>query len=238
MAERDLGTAQRPFELSFAAIYEYLLAAFGPQHWWPADTAFEVAVGAVLTQNTAWLNVERAIQGLAEQDLLSPRAIVDADLSTLTEAIRPTGYFNVKAHRLKALCTFLLESCNGAIEHLAEEARKPEHLRQRLLAIHGVGEETADSILLYALGIPVFVVDAYTRRIFERLQLLEPGLSYAAIQDRFTAALPRQRQLYNEFHALIVALGKDYCKPRPRCPHCPLVGLCPYPDSTFWHREI
>ncbi|MFA9461967.1 endonuclease III domain-containing protein [Thiohalorhabdus methylotrophus] len=211
---------------SFRDIHDTLYTAFGTQNWWPADTPFEVAVGAVLTQNTAWTNVERAIAALREADCLAPRAILDTPDEALAAHIRPAGYFNVKAQRLKALCRFLLRECpDGDIAHLAGEPTAS--LRVRLLAVKGVGEETADSILLYALGHRIFVVDAYTRRIFERLGLLESGLSYTAIQTRFQEALPADRALYNEYHALIVALGKDYCKPKPRCGACPLRASCP-----------
>ena len=209
-------------------VYEALYAAFGPQHWWPADTPFEVAVGAILTQNTAWTNVERAIAGLKEAERLGPEAITAAPDAELADLIRPAGYFNVKAQRLKALCRFLLDEVDGEIERLA--ARPADQVREELLSVKGVGEETADSILLYALGQPVFVVDAYTRRIFERLDHLSPKLSYRAIQAFFEASLARDTALFNEYHALIVALGKDYCKPRPRCTACPLKSICPHPS--------
>jgi endonuclease-3 related protein len=212
---------------AFREIHDTLYAAFGPQDWWPADSPFEVAVGAVLTQNTAWTNVERAIANLREAGLLDPAALHHAPDDELAAHIRPAGYFNIKAQRLKALCRFLRESADGDLERLAEE--KTDDLRERLLGVKGVGEETADSILLYALDRPVFVVDAYTRRIFERLGLLEPGLSYGAIQQRFQAELPRDRTLFNEYHALIVALGKDHCKPKPRCGTCPLRDRCAGP---------
>lgn len=210
---------------TFRTVHDRLYAAFGPQHWWPADSPFEVAVGAVLTQNTAWTNVERAIANLKAAGCLDARTLHDLDPAELGELIRPAGYFNVKARRLQALCAFLLEEADGRPEALAD--RETSELRAALLDIKGVGAETADSILLYALHRPVFVVDAYTRRIFERLGLLGPGLPYAAIQDAFESALPRDRALFNEYHALIVALGKDYCKPRPRCGGCPLRPSCP-----------
>ncbi len=213
---------------TFRDIHDHLYAAFGPQHWWPAETPFEVAVGAVLTQNTAWRNVERTIAALKARDWLTPQALAQVETERLAQAIRPTGYFNVKAHRLQALCNFLLESTGGQLEALAREATAS--LRARLLAVPGIGQETADSILLYALGHPIFVVDAYTRRIFERLALIEPGRSYSAIQTAFETALPRDRALFNEYHALIVALGKDYCRPRPRCGQCPIRSFCPYPS--------
>ncbi len=208
-------------------VYQRLYQAYGPQHWWPGDTPFEVMVGAVLTQNTAWGNVERAIANLKASGRLSCRGILTLSDAALAELIRPAGYFNVKARRLKALCTFL--DTEGAAEQpdaMRDTATLPE-LRRRLLAVHGVGEETADSILLYALGLPVFVVDAYTRRIFSRLKLIAGDESYARIQQSFEAALPREVALYNEYHALIVHLGKTVCRPRPRCAECPLRVVCP-----------
>ena len=217
-------------DLTFRGVFDHLYDRLGPQGWWPAETPFEGAVGAILTQNTAWSNVERAIAGLKAAGLLAPRAIAEADDEVLADCIRPAGYFNVKAQRLKALCAFLLEAGDdGRLAVFAEEGTAA--IRDRLLAVKGVGAETADSILLYALGRPVFVVDAYTGRIFQRLGLLEPDLGYGAIQARFEAHLPRDRALFNEYHALIVAVGKDFCKPKPRCPGCPLEALCPVPAA-------
>jgi endonuclease-3 related protein len=204
----------------FAGAYQRLYATFGPQHWWPADTPFEVAVGAVLTQNTAWTNVERAIANLRARELLSPAALAALDPAELAEPIRPAGYFNIKARRLQALCRFVLDELNGDITGLAHW--ELVEARRALLTVNGVGEETADSILLYACQHPIFVVDAYTRRIFERLGLLAPGLTYREVQTAFQGALPIDTALYNEYHALIVALGKDYCRPRPACDACPL----------------
>lgn len=206
--------------------YARLLDAYGPQHWWPGDTPFEVMVGAILTQNTAWSNVERAIANLKASGRLSCRGILSLGDATLAELIRPAGYFNVKARRLKALCAFLADrGMAAAPERLRALAPLPD-LRRQLLAVHGVGEETADSILLYALGLPVFVVDAYTRRIFSRLGLIAGDEPYACIQQSFEAALPREVALYNEYHALIVHHGKTVCRPRPRCHACPLHGIC------------
>jgi len=214
--------------MNWMALHDALLDHFGPQHWWPGETPFEVMVGAVLTQNTAWTHVERAITALKANEALSVRAILALPDTELAALIRPAGYFNVKTRRLKALCQFLLErGVAEAPEQLAEQASLPE-LRARLLAVHGVGEETADSILLYALGLPSFVVDAYTRRSFTRLGGLTGDESYAAIQRRFHAELPADRRLFNEFHALIVALGKHYCRPKPRCVDCPLLAVCPH----------
>lgn len=207
--------------------HDLLLARHGPQHWWPGETPFEVMVGAVLTQNTAWGNVEKAIARLKAADALACPAMLALADHELAELIRPAGYFNVKAKRLKALCAFLAErGVADAPERLAGQGSLPE-LRRDLLAVHGIGEETADSILLYALGLPSFVVDAYTRRTFGRLGLLAGSERYGEIQRRFEARLPRDVRLYNEYHALIVRLGKEHCRPRPRCADCPLQALCP-----------
>ena len=206
--------------------YRRLLAAYGPQHWWPGETPFEVMVGAVLTQNTAWGNVERAIDNLKKAGALSVRGVLSLPDDALAGLIRPAGYFNVKMRRLKALCAFLeAEGVAEAPECLGRSEALPE-LRHRLLAVHGVGEETADSILLYALGLPSFVVDAYTRRIFGRLGLLNGGEGYGHIRHTFEQHLPCEVPLYNEYHALIVRLGKAVCRPRPRCGECPLTGVC------------
>lgn len=209
--------------------YRALLAAYGPQHWWPGETPFEVMVGAVLTQNTAWRNVEKAIANLKRADTLTCPAMLDLADANLAELIRPAGYFNVKARRLQALCRFLASrGVAAAPEALADQASLPD-LRAALLAVHGIGEETADSILLYALGLPSFVVDAYTRRAFVRLGLLRGDETYAAVRTAFQTQLARDTRLYNEYHALIVRLGKEHCRPRPRCTDCPLEAWCPNP---------
>ena len=207
--------------------HDLLLAHYGYQHWWPGDTPIEVMVGAVLTQNTAWTNVEKAIANLKDAYCLTVAAILALPDAHLAELIRPAGYFNVKARRLKALCTFLAGA--GIAEQpegLAKLVPAPT-LRQMLLAVHGIGEETADSIMLYALNLPSFVVDAYTRRIFGRLGLLAAGESYGEVRLAFIRHLPEDAKLYNEYHALIVQLGKRVCRPRPRCGECPLVEICP-----------
>lgn len=212
-------------------VCDRLLAAFGPQHWWPGDTPLEVCVGAVLTQNTAWVNVEKAIANLKGAGLLDGEresinrmlAMPDAELAAL---IRPSGYFNLKARRLKGFLAFVKAETGG---DLAALFRQPlSELRPRLLAVHGVGPETADSILLYAGGLPTFVVDAYTLRIMTRLGVVGEGVTYHQMQELFEKALPRDVALYNEYHALLVALGKDWCRPRgPRCGGCPLNRVCP-----------
>lgn len=214
-------------KISWRTPFDRLSAHYGPQHWWPGETPFEVMVGAVLTQNTAWSNVEKAIARLKQAKALTGPALLALPEAELAELIRPAGYFNVKAKRLRALCAFLDQAgVLDAPERLREQAPLPA-LRQRLLAVHGVGEETADSILLYALGLPSFVVDAYTRRIFDRLGLLAGGETYGAIQGAFQRHLPADTRLFNEYHGLIVQLGKAHCRPKPRCTGCPLQALCP-----------
>ena len=199
-----------------------LEAHHGPQHWWPADSGFEVMVGAVLTQNTAWRNVERAIAALHDAELLDARALLEAETATVAEAIRPTGYFNVKAQRLQHLCRAYLDI--GGLPGMQEQPT--EALREQLLAIKGVGRETADDILLYALERPVFVVDAYTRRILQRLGWIAGDEGYEQLRGAVECALGPDVRAFNELHAQIVALGKDTCRPRPRCPHCPVSGAC------------
>jgi endonuclease-3 related protein len=206
-------------------IYRRLMDAYGPQHWWPAESPFEVMVGAILTQSAAWANVEKAIAGLKEAGALEPEALRRLPLAELARLIRPCGYYNAKALKLKSLARWLGESCGDDLGKLS--ARDSDTLRRELLSIHGVGEETADSILLYALGKPVFVVDAYTRRIVSRLGLAPENLSYAASQALFRDNLLPDSGLFNEYHALLVSLAKDVCRPRPRCPECCLADICP-----------
>lgn len=207
--------------------HDLMLARFGPQHWWPGDSPFEIMLGAILTQNTAWANVEKAIANLRQAGLLSCRAILALPDGDLAGLIRPAGYFNVKSLRLKALCRFIEQSGHAGDPARLGRIGTMDQVRRALLAVNGVGEETADAILLYALGLPVFVVDAYTRRIFTRLGLLHGNETYSGIKSFFEAGLTRDTRLYNEYHALIVRLGKDYCRPRPRCAGCPLQPICP-----------
>lgn len=203
-----------------AGIYRRLRTRFGPQGWWPAETPFEVIVGAILTQNTAWGNVERAVANLKAARLLSARGLTRVPRRRLARLIRPSGYFNQKALKLKAFMAFLKREYGGS---LAAMGRAPTAaLRAKLLAVHGIGPETADSILLYALGRPVFVVDAYTVRVLSRHGLLPPGARYEEAQRFLTARLPRGARLFNEFHALFVRVGKEFCGTRPRCGGCPL----------------
>jgi endonuclease-3 related protein len=202
------------------AVYRALAAHYGPQHWWPARTRFEMMVGAILTQNTAWANVKRAIARLRRTRALTPRRMHALPLSELAERIRPAGYFNVKARRLRAFTGWLIAAYGGSIRRMLRTP--PERLREELLAVNGIGPETADSILLYAGGHPVFVVDAYTRRFLIRHGWLNEGATYDEVAAVFTRRLPRDPALYNEFHALIVALGKRHCRAAPRCETCPL----------------
>ena len=211
--------------------YNTMLADLGPRHWWPAKTRFEVIVGAILTQNTAWSNVKRALDNLRRERLLTPTAMASIPATRLARLIRPSGYFRQKARKLKAFVLFLRREYRGSLDRMF---RTPaSELREKLLNVHGVGPETADSILLYAGDRPVFVVDAYTRRIFERHELIPPHASYMDIQDFFERSLPRDASLYNEFHALIVDVGKQWCRSTaPRCSECPLRSFLPNPDAV------
>jgi len=207
-------------------VYQRLCDAFGPQHWWPGDTQFEIMVGAVLTQNTNWKNVERAIANLRQADLLQPKALYATPLEELEELIRPAGYYRIKARRLRSLLELVVERYGGSLEKMF--AADPAALREQLLAVRGIGPETADSILLYAGGIPVFVIDAYTYRIFARHGWVEPDADYHRLQEYFQSQLPDDAAMFNEYHALLVRLGKHYCqKRRPRCRGCPLEELLP-----------
>jgi len=201
-------------------MYRTLYSAFGPQHWWPGDTPFEIAVGAILTQNTNWTNVERAIDNLKDRRALDPMVLYRMPITGLAKLIRPAGYFNVKARRLKNFITFLVERYGGSMDQM--RSADPIYLRKELLSINGIGPETADSILLYALDIPVFVIDAYTRRVLTRHGLADGKESYEELQGLFHKNLRPDKDLYNEFHALFVRIGKEYCKPRPVCDPCPL----------------
>ncbi|MHB8173015.1 MAG: endonuclease III domain-containing protein [Nitrospirota bacterium] len=190
-------------------IFNILLKEYGPQHWWPGETPFEVMVGAILTQNTNWGNVEKAITNLKRAGALSPEAINAMPEGTLAELIRPSGYFNIKSKRLKSFIRYLMETYDGNIKKMRE--REPAQVRSELLSVTGIGPETADSIMLYALDMPVFVVDAYTKRIFSRHGFFPPDSDYHEVQKFFMDALPRDVKLYNEYHALIVRLAKERC---------------------------
>jgi endonuclease III related protein len=202
-------------------IYKKLYAHFGPQHWWPARSRFEVIVGAILTQNTNWANVEKAINNLKKNKLLSPRKLYRLEEKKLAELIRSSGYYNIKARRLKNFLEFFLEQYSGDIRGLC--ASDPEDLRAELLSVKGIGQETADSILLYAIKKPVFVVDAYTKRVLFRHKMASAKAGYLEVQRIFMQNLKEDEKLFNEYHALLVKLGKEYClKNKPRCHICPL----------------
>ncbi len=208
--------------VSLRAVYQRLHRRYGPQHWWPGVTAFEVMVGAVLTQNAAWANVERAIGNLAAAGSLDAGRIAEMPSARLAELIRPSGYFNVKARRLQNLCRWYLE--HGGIESLGKLPTGV--LRRAILAVNGVGPETADDIVLYAFARPVFVIDAYTRRVFSRLGLCRGDESYEVLRHMFEHGLRGDARLYNEYHALIVRHAKVACKVRPLCDSCCLVSVC------------
>ena len=205
-------------------IYDILLDHFGPQGWWPGDTPFEIMVGAVLTQNTNWANVSKAIDNLKKEELLSFVELHDLPVEVLAEKIKPAGYFNLKAARLKNLLNFIAREYNGSPEEMF--AMDTHLLREEILTVKGIGPETADSILLYAGNKPVFVVDAYTHRIFARHNIVAEEDGYYEIQEFFALSLPEDIALFNEYHALIVRTGKEFCKKsRPLCRQCPLGGF-------------
>lgn len=203
-----------------SGIYKKLYNTFGPQAWWPGDTAFEIIVGAILTQNTAWVNVEKAIKNLKENNLLSSKALSRTKTSRIARLIKPSGYYNIKAKRLKNFLNFLSTKFNGNLNRLFKTDLLV--LRQALLEVKGIGPETADSILLYAANKPIFVIDAYTKRIFSRHGLVNEDAAYDDLQQFFMSNLPKDARLYNEYHALIVKVGKDLCRKRPKCDLCPL----------------
>ena len=213
-----------PKRADLLRIYHLLLGHFGHRKWWPGETRFEVMVGAILTQNTNWLNVEKAIAGLDARGLLEPEALADADVREIEKAVRSSGYFRQKARRIKRFAKWLVEEYGGDLDSLFSK-ELPE-LRAELLSLNGIGPETADSILLYAGGKPVFVVDAYTKRAFGRIGLLKKDAGYGEVQRLFEGNLPRDVELYNDFHAQIVELGKNYCKKKPLCGKCPLGKAC------------
>jgi len=205
-------------------VFQLLHDKFGDLGWWPGETAFEVAVGAVLAQNVAWANVEKAIRRLKEAKLFSPAKLLTAPQAKLEDCLRPTGYYRIKAQRLRALLRFFQEECNGNLDRLRK--REVPSLRKKLLGIPGIGPETADSILLYALNKPIFVIDAYTRRVFSRIGWIEGNESYEKLRSAFMKLLPSDFVLYNHYHALLVQLGKVICRRRPLCDRCPLSHLC------------
>lgn len=210
-------------EKRLLTIYEALLRHFGHRHWWPAKTPFEVCVGAILTQNTAWSNVKKAIDNLAEANLLTLKKLSAVKTDELARLIRPSGYFNQKADRLHRFACWVNDEFKGSLDLLFD--LETENLREKLLAFNGIGRETTDSIILYAANKPKFVVDAYTKRIFHRKALVAKDASYAAVQELFERYLPLDVALYNDYHAQIVALGHNFCRPKPLCEKCPINGL-------------
>jgi endonuclease-3 related protein len=205
-------------------IYRRLLDCFGPQHWWPAEEPFEVIVGAILTQSAAWGNVEKAMANLKQAEALSSAKLRRLQLPRLAKMVHPCGYYNAKALKLKSFAFWLGNHYNDDLDRLF--AVDTDDLRQQLLSVHGIGRETADSILLYAAGKPVFVIDAYTRRILSRISLIPEKDSYDGYQAFFMEHLPADAAMFNEYHALLVRLGKDFCRRRPLCPQCCLSDMC------------
>lgn len=210
-------------------IYKSLLGSFGPQGWWPAKTRFEVVVGAILTQNTNWKNVETVIRGLEKQHLLRPDALYKLPTGRLAKIIRPAGYYNQKAKKLKIFLGYF----KGYDFDLRKLMKKDgAQLREELLDIWGIGPETADSILLYALDKPVFVVDAYTRRVFSRMGFVDERIGYEGLRSFFENRLEKNLEMFKEFHALIDELAKRHCKSKPECKKCPVKGLCGFSGKT------
>lgn len=209
---------------TFLRIYEVLYEHYGPQQWWPADSLLEMIVGSVLTQNTNWNNVEKALGNITRAELMSIERLLALTNEELAQLIRPAGYYNIKAKRLKNLLHMIDKEYDGRLQRLLDD--ELYSCREKLLQVKGVGEETADAILLYGCGHPIFVVDSYTHRIFSRHNLVEEESYYGAIQECFMEKLPADAELFNEYHALIVRLAKDFCKKNnPLCDTCPLKGI-------------
>lgn len=209
---------------NYSEAYRLLYDHFGPQSWWPGDTPFEIMVGAILTQNTNWSNVQKAIHNLKSEGLLSYQSLSQLNVDEIAQFIRPAGYYNLKARRLRNLLDMVTIIYEGDLALFLEDDLGSA--RENLLAVKGVGPETADSILLYACGHPVFVVDTYTHRVFSRHNMVEEETDYSEIQEVFVEHLPQDMQLYNEFHALIVRVASTFCKKtKPLCGNCPLQGL-------------
>jgi endonuclease-3 related protein len=218
----------RPQLAAVREVFDRLLAAYGPQHWWPGDGPLEVIIGAILTQQTAWANVEKSLAAMRAAGALSPEGLCAIDEGALAGLIRPSGFYRSKARKLKSFAELLHDCFHGDLDRLL--TTPSEDLRPVLLATHGIGPETADSILLYAAGRPRFVVDAYARRLFTRLGHGPQRDTYDAWQAFFESSLPRDAALFNEYHALIVEHGKRHCRTHPLCSDCPLAAVCP---STF-----
>lgn len=210
-------------------IYERLLHHYGPQYWWPAQTRFEIIIGAILTQSVSWSNVEKAIANLKAAQALDPDVLHALPIDELARLIRPAGYYNAKARKIKAFAAHLHEHYECDLDALL--SRETQALRHELLSVHGIGPETADSIILYAAGQPVFVVDAYTRRLLSHLGLASSYINYNDLQAIFEDNLPNQASLFQEYHALIVRHAKSTCRKRPLCVACPLLSICRFAQS-------
>jgi endonuclease-3 related protein len=206
------------------------MARYGPQYWWPATEPFEIIVGAILTQSAAWKNVEKAIANLKAKETLSPSALRQLSVAELAHFIHPCGYYNTKAIKLKAFAHWLGEQYDDDLHELFTNSI--DYLRQQLLSVHGIGPETADSIILYAANKPVFVIDTYTRRIFNRIGLVPAGNSYTAFQAICMSNLKTDTELFNEYHALLVRLAKEVCRQQPLCSQCCLNNLCQFHKLT------
>jgi len=217
-------------------IYESLLSRFGHQGWWPGDTPFEVIIGAILTQSVSWVNVEKAIQNLKEVGILEPGKLYKKDVSEIAPLIRSTRFYHEKAQKIKNFMNFLFDEYGGCLQKMSDEDL--DILRQKLLKIKGLGEETVDSILLYACNKPVFVVDAYTKRVFSRYGLIKEGAGYKEIQTFFLDNLPQDVALYNDFHAQIVNLGKNICKSSPDCTICQINMINTTTRCRFFIKNV
>jgi len=207
-------------------IYQRLFQQYGPQYWWPGNGPFEIAIGAILTQGTSWGNAEKALGNIKDEGLLNPKALIDIPEKYLAFLVKPSVYFNTKARKIKALCNYLWFYYAGDISGLLTKDRWD--LRLELLSIYGIGEETADDIILYAAKKPVFVIDSYTRRILERLNIRPSSDRYVSYQALFMDHLPLDRELYGEYHALLDVHGSKICrKTAPFCKDCSLIDICP-----------
>ena len=202
-------------------VYEIIYKEFGPQDWWPGDSKIEIIVGAILTQAVSWSNVEKAISNLKENNILSIQKLDEIDQNKLAQLIKPSGYYNMKARKLKSFVQYIKENYNASLNNFSEG--KPEQKRSELLEIYGIGPETADSILLYAFDKPVFVIDTYTKRILSRIGYIKENISYDKLQNKIAENLEEDHNLYNEYHALLVKLAKENCfKSSPLCIDCPI----------------
>lgn len=220
-------------------IYRLLMNRFGHRNWWPADTPFEVIIGAILTQNVAWKNASRAIDGLTRANLLDPAALHEIAAEDIARLIKPSRFYNMKAVKIENFMDFYFNEYGGDMSVMSAES--PDILRKKLLAVKGLGQETVDSILLYACDMPAFVVDAYTKRIFQRYGIFKKEPSYEEVQRYFTENLPEDVALYNDFHAQIVHLGNCICKTRPLCGSCPIAivngSKCLFTKTTVHNTE-